>query len=70
MSDAVRYRARHETAYSYGGDVAHSHQLLHLTPRALPHQTCRAHVILLEPQPSARSDAYDCLLYTSDAADE
>lgn len=32
MSDVVRYRVRHETVYHYGGDVAHSHQLLHLTP--------------------------------------
>ena len=55
----MRYRVRHETVYHYGGDVAHSHQLLHLTPRALPRQTCSAHAIRLEPQPSARSDGYD-----------
>ena len=36
----LRYRVRHETVYSYGGNVAHSHQLLHLTPREAPGQTC------------------------------
>jgi transglutaminase-like putative cysteine protease len=54
-----RYRVRHETVYSYGGNVAHSHQLLHLTPRASPHQTCHAHALELLPQPSTRRDDMD-----------
>lgn len=57
--NAARYRVRHETVYDYGGDVAHSHQLLHLTPRALPDQSCRAHVIRLQPEPSKRRDDVD-----------
>jgi transglutaminase-like putative cysteine protease len=59
MSDVVRYRVRHETVYNYGGDVAHSHQLLHLSPRDAPHQTCRRRSIILEPQPSIRRDDLD-----------
>jgi transglutaminase-like putative cysteine protease len=59
MSDAVRYRVRHETVYSYGGDVAHSHQLLHLSPREAPRQSCHAHGITLTPQPTIRHDDMD-----------
>jgi transglutaminase-like putative cysteine protease len=59
MSEAVRYRVRHETVYSYGGDVAHSHQLLHLTPRNAPRQHCHARTISLSPRPSIRSDDID-----------
>lgn len=59
MSGAQRYRVRHETLYHYGGEVAHSHHLLHLTPRELPHQACVAHVIRLEPEPSLRRDDLD-----------
>ena len=55
----VRYRVRHETAYSYGGNVAHSHQLLHLTPRNTPLQSCRDRSISLVPQPSSRSEDLD-----------
>jgi transglutaminase-like putative cysteine protease len=59
MNDVVRYRVRHETAYSYGGDVAHSHQLLHLTPRDTPLQTCHERTITLTPQPSLRREDID-----------
>jgi len=58
MSEVRNYRVRHETIYTYGGDVAHSHQLLHLAPRQTPHQTCRAYSITLNPSPSERRD--DC----------
>jgi transglutaminase-like putative cysteine protease len=59
VSGVVRYRVRHETVYSYGGDVAHSHQLLHLTPRDTPLQTCHERTITLAPQPSLRSEDID-----------
>jgi len=59
VSEVVRYRVRHETAYSYGGDVAHSHQLLHLTPRDTPLQTCHERTITLVPQPSLRREDID-----------
>jgi transglutaminase-like putative cysteine protease len=59
MTESLRYRVRHETVYSYGGNVAHSHQLLHLTPRAAADQTCHSHVIHLTPAPNARRDDLD-----------
>jgi transglutaminase-like putative cysteine protease len=59
MRQLQRYRVRHETIYHYGGNVAHSHQLLHLTPRDSQRQSCHARAILLEPQPSSRSESLD-----------
>ena len=59
MRPVVRYRVRHETVYSYGGNVAHSHQLLHLTPRDAPRQTCHTRTIKLAPQPSIRREDTD-----------
>ena len=59
MKGSTRYHVRHETIYSYGGDVAHSHQLLHLTPRAAPNQICHAHLLELQPTPSSRRDDID-----------
>jgi transglutaminase-like putative cysteine protease len=59
MRAAQRYRVRHETIYNYGGNVAHSHQLLHLTPRDSAQQVCHLRTIRLEPQPSSRSESLD-----------
>jgi transglutaminase-like putative cysteine protease len=59
VSVRVRYKVRHETVYDYGGDVAHSHQLLHLTPRDLARQFCRSRSITLDPAPSARREDAD-----------
>jgi transglutaminase-like putative cysteine protease len=59
MTAAQRYRVRHETIYNYGGNVAHSHQLLHLTPRDSALQVCRSRTIHLDPQPSSRSESLD-----------
>jgi transglutaminase-like putative cysteine protease len=59
MSAAVRYRIRHATTYEYGGNVVHSRQLLHLTPRSAPWQTCLAHGIDLDPMPASRRDEQD-----------
>ena len=59
MSDVMRYRVRHQTVYHYGGDVAHSHQLLHLTPRELANQICHSRSITLDPEPSARREYTD-----------
>ena len=36
----TRYAVRHATVYEYGGDVAHSHHLLHLKPRNFEYQRC------------------------------
>jgi transglutaminase-like putative cysteine protease len=59
MSEVVRYRVRHETEYRYGGDVAHSHQLLHLTPRDTLYQTCHSRQLSIEPEPGARREETD-----------
>jgi transglutaminase-like putative cysteine protease len=59
MTGAVRYRVRHETVYNYGGNVAHSHQLLHLTPRNTPRQACHRQGLTLSPQPSTRHEFED-----------
>jgi transglutaminase-like putative cysteine protease len=58
MSSA-RYQVRHQTVYSYGGDVAHSHQLLHLAPRDFSQQKCHARSIRLDPEPSSRREDVD-----------
>jgi transglutaminase-like putative cysteine protease len=57
--DVMRYRVRHQTVYHYGGNVAHSHQLLHLTPRDLANQLCRSRAIALDPEPSTRREGID-----------
>jgi transglutaminase-like putative cysteine protease len=49
MTVSVRYRIRHETAYTYGHDVVHSHQLLHLVPRPTAYQQCLEHSINVTP---------------------
>jgi transglutaminase-like putative cysteine protease len=59
VSQPQRYRVSHETVYHYGGDVAHSHQLLHLTPRDSVHQTCQSRTIRLDPPPSSRTEGLD-----------
>jgi transglutaminase-like putative cysteine protease len=55
----MRYHVRHETAYVYGSDVVHSHQLLHLVPRPSPFQECLEHSILINPGGYQRRDETD-----------
>jgi len=55
----VRYAVRHETLYGYGREVAHSHQLLHLTPRSFARQQCLEHSIEIDPVPGVRSEHFD-----------
>jgi transglutaminase-like putative cysteine protease len=58
MTD-VCYSVRHDTLYRYEGDVAHSHQQLHLTPRDSERQHCLSHRIEVTPEPSQRSEYQD-----------
>lgn len=51
MSDST-YRIVHETCYQYSVPVLLSHQMLHLTPRSLPWQTCSSHFIKTLPGPA------------------
>jgi transglutaminase-like putative cysteine protease len=54
----TRYSVRHTTVYEYGGDVVHSHHLLHLQPREFTYQRCLSHSLDLDPQPSfSREDS-------------
>jgi transglutaminase-like putative cysteine protease len=55
----TQYAVRHTTLYEYGGEVAHSHHLLHLTPREFEYQRCLAHSLVLDPQPSAAREDRD-----------
>ena len=47
----MRYAVRHATVYEYGGEVSHSHHLLHLKPREFVFQRCLGHSLALDPQP-------------------
>ncbi len=55
----MRYRVRHQTVYSYGSDVVHSHQLLHLLPRPSPFQQCLEYSIDIAPASCSRRDEAD-----------
>ncbi|HKT74236.1 MAG TPA: transglutaminase family protein [Steroidobacteraceae bacterium] len=56
---ATRYQVRHETAYRYGADVVHSHQLLHLVPRPSAFQQCLEHEITVSPASFRRRNEID-----------
>ena len=49
----TRYAVRHTTLYEYGGDVSHSHHLVHLKPREYEFQRCIEHSLALDPEPSS-----------------
>ena len=55
----MRYSVMHETCYRYASPVALGHQLLHLTPRALPWQTVLSHTLQVEPQPEELQSSND-----------
>jgi transglutaminase-like putative cysteine protease len=55
----TRYSVRHATVYEYGGDVSHSHHLLHLKPREFEFQRCERHSLELDPQPSSVREDVD-----------
>jgi transglutaminase-like putative cysteine protease len=55
----MRYAVRHSTVYEYGGDVAHSHHLLHLKPRDVDFQRNLKHSIAFDPEPSSTVEGGD-----------
>lgn len=55
----MRYHIEHLTLYEYTAAVTLSQQLVHLTPRALPHQKCLSHTITIEPQAAEFSERVD-----------
>jgi transglutaminase-like putative cysteine protease len=56
-----RYRVRHVTRYDYDGEVAHSHQMLRLMPRFMPHQTTLHHEVRISPEPAYSVEGEDAL---------
>ena len=64
---ALRYTVQHETLYSYGREVAHSHQLLHLTPRDSERQSCLEHSLRIDPPPAVQQRTPGCLRQSRDA---
>lgn len=46
------YMTRHVTIYSYSEPVQVSHHLAHLTPRIVPHQSCRSSSLTISPEPA------------------
>src|SRR5688500_8338954 len=55
----MRLRVVHETQYRYSSPVVLSQQLLHLTPRVLPWQSCDAQRITVEPGAGERAERDD-----------
>jgi transglutaminase-like putative cysteine protease len=55
----MHLQVEHETHYRYSSPVLLSQQLLHLSPRALPWQRCRAHRLTIDPAPGERSEHDD-----------
>src|SRR4051812_33484524 len=59
MSSSATYQIKHQTTYRYSGDVVHSHQLLHLTPRESSRQTCTSHYVSIQPGPTHSTSDVD-----------
>jgi transglutaminase-like putative cysteine protease len=49
----------HRTHYRYSTPVAQSQHLVHMTPRAVAHQTTLRHNLIVEPAPAMRYDGVD-----------
>jgi transglutaminase-like putative cysteine protease len=56
---AARYHVVHETTYGYESPVSVSRQLLHLAPRDCPWQSCLAHQISIDPEPTFWRSRFD-----------
>lgn len=58
-SAPLRYHVLHDTAYYYDQPVGESRQLVRLTPRPLAWQTCLAHRLEIQPEPSRMDEFVD-----------
>jgi transglutaminase-like putative cysteine protease len=54
-----RYEVRHQTEYTYGGEVTASYGWAHLTPRDLPDQVCGANRVEISPTAELLSGSVD-----------
>src|SRR6267378_464202 len=59
LRDLMQLSVTHETRYRYSSPVVLSQQLLHLTPRVLPWQSCSAHHIDVEPTANEMTERED-----------
>jgi transglutaminase-like putative cysteine protease len=55
----MKYRVTHTTTYSYTEPVPICHNQVYLTPRDLPHQTCRLHKLIIKPRPATMGKRWD-----------
>lgn len=55
----MKFEISHRTFYRYSSPVVLSQHLLHMSPRAAPHQTVRRHSLLVEPAPVGRAQGED-----------
>lgn len=53
------YDIRHKTTFNYEEVVSVSHHVLHLAPRAHPHQRCLECTIVVDPKPAIESAGAD-----------
>ncbi len=55
----MRYRVRHSTAYTYHKPVDLASHMLHLLPRAMPHQVIASTTLCSVPEPVRSTEAVD-----------
>ena len=55
----MKYKIRHETNYQYAETVAMSHNLVHLTARGTPRQTCLHHELRISIPPAVETFQVD-----------
>ena len=55
----MKYKVTHTTRYDYGDSVPVCQNIVYLTPRDTPHQTCRRHRLTVRPQPSVNHRRVD-----------
>src|SRR5205823_653097 len=56
---AMIYHVRHTTTYDYSEPVALCHNLVHLTARSTPQQTCLSSLLEVQPEPAVVCDVRD-----------
>lgn len=57
--NSAHYRILHDTRYRYSAPVSLSQQLVHLWPRDFPWQRCGGRQLVIEPEPTRRTDGLD-----------
>ena len=55
----AKYNVTHTTKFTYSEPVPVCHNLVHLAPRPMEHQTCREFSLLLSPAPPYRHKRLD-----------